>query len=75
MINDKQCTIVFYVDDNKISHVDKIAFTEVLKEMSGNFGDLTVSRGSKHDFVGMDIEIKNKMVHISMKGQVEEAIE
>ena len=60
MINDKQCTIVFYVDDNKISHVEKNAFTEVLKEMFGHFGDLTVSRGSKHDFVGMDIEIKTK---------------
>ena len=54
--------------------MDKDVVTEVLEQISGHFSNLTVSRGSKHDFLGMDIEIKNKMVHISMKNQVEEAI-
>ena len=75
MINGKQCTIVFYVNDNKISHVDKDVVTDVLNQISAHFGDLTVSRGNIHNFLGMKIEVKNKMVHISMKGQVGEAIE
>ena len=55
--------------------MDKNVITEVLEQISGHFGDLTVSRGNTHDFLDMDIEIKNKMVHISMKSQLEEAIE
>ena len=64
MINGKQCTIVFYVDNKKISHIDEKVETLVIKDISKHFGQLTVSRGNKHDFLGMDIELKNKMVHI-----------
>ena len=75
MINGSQCTILFYVDDNKISHVDKDAVTNVINDISKHFGELTVSRGTKHDFLGMDIEIKERKVFISMKNQIVEAIE
>ena len=44
IIDGKQCTIVFYMDDNKISHADKSVVTIVIKEISEHFGDLTVSR-------------------------------
>ena len=59
VIDGKQCTIVFYVDNNKISHVDEKVVTSIIKEISEHFGELTVSRGKKHDFLGMDIEIKD----------------
>ena len=74
MINGRQCTIVFYVDNNKVSHVDKEVVTDVINEISKHFGELTVSRGTKHDFLGMDIEIKDCKVFISMKDQITEAI-
>ena len=74
MIDGKQCTIVFYVDDNKISHVDEKVVTGVIQQISEHFGELTVSRGKRHDFLGMDIEIKDGKVHIGMKDQVVEAI-
>ena len=51
MINGKQCTIVFYVDDNKISHEDPEVVTEVLKQITEYFGELKVSRGVKHDYL------------------------
>ena len=35
-INDKQCTIVWYVDDNKVSHVDPEVVTEVIELMKGH---------------------------------------
>ena len=75
MINGSQCTIVFYVDDNKISHIDKEVVSSVINDISKHFGELTVSRGTKNDFLGMDIEIKECKVFISMKKQIMEAIE
>ena len=65
----------FYVDDNKISHVDKDVVTDIIGEISKHFGELTVTRGTKHDFLGMNIEIKERRVYISMKDQITEAIE
>ena len=69
-IDDSQCSIVFYVDDNKVSHKDQAVVTKVLQGISGHFGDLTISRGTKHDFLGMNVKIKDKKVHIGMKVQV-----
>ena len=45
MINGKQCTIIFYVDDNKISHVDPEVVSDVIELLKEHFGDLTVKRG------------------------------
>ena len=67
LINGKQCTIVFYVDDNKISHKDSTVVTQVLDQISKYFGDLSITRGNKHDFLAMNIEIKDKKVYIDME--------
>ena len=75
IINDKQCTIVFYVDDNKISHSDPKVVTSVIEDISKYFGELTVSRGKKRDYLGMDVEIKDRMVYIGMKNQLTEVSE
>jgi len=40
LINGTQCTIIFYVDDNKISHKDPEVVTEVLNQIRGHFGEL-----------------------------------
>ena len=75
LINGKQCTIVFYVDDNKVSHADPTVVTQVLDQIANHFGELSITRGARHDFLGMNIEIKDKKVYIDMKHQVEEALE
>ena len=75
IVDGSQCTIVFYVDDNKISHKDPQVVTDVLNAISQHFGDLSISRGNKHDFLGMNIEIKDRQVHINMQEQVQVAIE
>ena len=75
LINGKQCTIVFYVDDNKISHVDPNVVTDVIDILKGHFGELTVTRGKKHNFLGMDITFnKDKTVSIEMKKMIEDTI-
>ena len=75
-IEGSQCTICWYVDDNKLSHKSEKVVTDVLEEIKQHFGDLVIARGRKHDFLGMDIEfIKENRVTIHMKKALEEAIE
>ena len=55
-IKDKQWTISWYVEDNKVSHIDEEVNTKLIETTVENFGNLTVSRGVKHKFLGIDIE-------------------
>jgi hypothetical protein len=76
MINGKQCTIAWYVDDNKISHVDKDVVTKILDDVKDHFGELVLSRGDKHTLLGMHITMnrEKKQVEIEMVDQLKEAI-
>ena len=74
-INGKQCTIVWYVDDNKISHVEYAVVTSIIEKIEGRLGKMTVTRGKEHTFLGMDIQyLVNGTATICMKGHLEEAI-
>ena len=75
MIDGHQCTIAWYVDDNKVSHRNPIVVTNVLNMIGGKFGKLTITRGREHDYLGMKIKLKNSSFEISMKDQIKEAIE
>ena len=74
-IDGGQCTIVFYVDDNKIGHEDPAVVNDIINELNKYFGKLTLTRSNKFSLLGMDIEIKNKRVYLSMKGQLLESID
>jgi hypothetical protein len=53
-IQGKQCTILWHVDDLKISHVSADVVTEVLEQMKSAFGKeapLTVTRGKIHKYL------------------------
>ena len=50
MINEKQCTIAWHVDDSKISHVDPGVVTNVIGMIEERFKEFTVSRGKTHTF-------------------------
>jgi hypothetical protein len=74
-INGKQCTIVWYVDDNKISHVDCRVVTKIIKRIEKRFGKMTVTRGNKHVFLGMHVEYnENSTASIGMEEHLQEAI-
>ena len=76
MINNKQCTIVWYVDNKKILHMQSSVVDDVVKEIEGNFGKMTVTRGKEYIFVGMTIQFINKgRVSIIMKGYITESVE
>ena len=58
-INGKQCTILWHVDDLKISHIDANVVTDVIKLLESEFGkeaSLTKTRGKLHDYLGMTID-------------------
>ena len=75
-VGGKQCTIIWYVDDLKISHVDKRVVMDVIRKLEGKFGDLQVQTGPKYNFLGIDYEItKNGTVEIIAENQINEAIE
>ena len=72
MINGKQCTIAWYVNDNKI---DKGVVTHVIDILKSHFRDhLVVSRGKRHRLLGMDIEMNDDFFSVGMVDQIEEAI-
>jgi hypothetical protein len=74
--NGKQCTIVWYVDDNKVSHAHDKVVTDVIEKIEARFGKMTVTRGKKHVFLGMDIEFyENGTASIKMKDYIKESID
>jgi hypothetical protein len=74
-INDKQCTIAWYVDDNKISHEDPEVVTTIIEKIEERFGKMTVTRGKEHVFLGMNITFNDDgTASIKMKDYLKEAI-
>ena len=58
-INGKQCTILWHVDDLKISHVDKSVLEWVISKLTEKYGretPLSVQRGRIHEYLGMTID-------------------
>ena len=58
-INGKQCTIVWHVDDLKISHVDPVVNNEIVASLNkeyGKVGEMTVGWGKVHNYLGMKLD-------------------
>ena len=76
IISGSQCSVVFYVDDNKISHKDPSVVDNVVKELKSYFGDLTIQKGRKFNYLGMNIHIiEDRKVVIEIRRHIEEALE
>ncbi|KAG7353002.1 reverse transcriptase RNA-dependent DNA polymerase [Nitzschia inconspicua] len=59
IINGKQCTIAWYVDDLKLSHEDPAVVEDIFTKLQAEFGKeapLTVTRGKVHNYLGMRID-------------------
>jgi hypothetical protein len=62
-VNGTQCTIVWHVDDLKISHVSKNAVTNVIRQLETEFGKeapLTITRGKVHEYLGMTLNFSQQ---------------
>ena len=63
MINGHQMTVVWHVDDFKLSHMDAGEVEKFVQQMEETFGQdtpLTVSHGQVHDYLGMTLDFHNK---------------
>ena len=58
-VDRKQCTIYWYVDDMKISHMDHQAVDDIISKIEDEFGKMTVTRGKVHRFLDIDIDFEN----------------
>jgi hypothetical protein len=56
MFSGKQCTIAWYIDNNKISHVEPKVVTDVIAKIEERFGERTVTWGKENVFLGMHID-------------------
>jgi len=75
IIDGKQCTIGWYVDDNIITHVDPNQVTWVIDKIEEKFGKMVVSRGKSHEFLGMKLDfLEDKTVTVGMKEHIKGAI-
>jgi len=75
-IDGKQCTIAWYVDDNKVSHVDPGVVTMIIEKIEERFGKMTVTRGKEHTFLGMKIRYTDVgTAVVTMKEYLKEAIQ
>jgi hypothetical protein len=59
-VNRKQMTICWHVDDLKVSHADDKEVTKIEKWLKGLYGNVSVSRGKKHTYLGMQLEYTNE---------------
>jgi len=74
MINGSQFTICWYVDDLKLSHVDNREVTKMLDILKDKFDKLTITRGKRHTYLGINFNIVNKKVHMEMQSYLKECI-
>ena len=75
MINGQQMTVVWLVDDLKVSHVDATEVEKFMQHMETTFGKdtpLTVSWGQVHDYLGMTLDFWTKgEVQINMEHYID----
>ena len=51
---------MWYIDDNKILHVQEDTITKELETITDHFGKLDISRGDKYDLLGIHIVMNRK---------------
>ena len=69
IVDDKQCTILWHVDDLKTSHVDPAVIYSVLAGINAEYGKITkmtIMRGKVHKYLGINIDYSSPGKLISL---------
>ena len=83
-VNEEQMTIVWHVDDLKISHADQNVITSIIKKLDKRYGHtsngtptlITVTRGKFHDYLRMKLEYINQgKVAVDMTEYLQKVLE
>lgn len=77
IIDKKQCTIAYYVDNLMATHKDSKVLMDLKEQLEKEYGEMTVTTGDNHVYLGMDIKFnrENKTAEILMSGHIDKAIE
>lgn len=68
IIEDKQCTISFHIDDNKISHTEQNVVAGVIELLESEFSKMIITHSKIHDFFRMKLEfLDNGRVSVDAK--------
>jgi len=59
MVNDNQCTIGWYVDDNIVGHKEESVINDLVQKIDSRFPGLVVQKGPKLDFLGMELVFRD----------------
>jgi hypothetical protein len=70
-------TVTWHVDDLKVSHKSNLVITEFIRLMASKYSDkITVNRGKRHDYLGMDLNFLQKgVVKMSMIKHIQRAFD
>jgi hypothetical protein len=63
IIDGKQCTILWHVDDLKLSHVKQEVLENIAEKINDKYGQQTpivIHRGKVHDYLGMTINFSEE---------------
>ena len=75
-INVKQCTVAWYVDNNKISHVEQEVVDGMVAKIGKRFPGLTISTVTEHTFLGIRIKyLDNGTVSLNMIDYIQEVVD
>ena len=76
-VNNKQFSIIFHIEDLKVSHKETPVVTLVFEKLEKEYTShqmlndkLTITRGKKHEYIGMNIIIDKGGVRILMHNYV-----
>ena len=76
VIDGTRCTIVWYVDDTKISHKKPEVVKSLIKELESKFSKMSsISHGPEYDFLGIKLKFEDKKVQIDMRTHLKKAVE
>jgi len=77
-INGRLCTVIWHVDDLKISHVDKKVVEDIIGLLNEKFGKespLTTTRGKVLEYLGMTLDYSTEgKVKISMYNYIDKLL-
>ena len=75
VINGKQCTIVWHVDNLKMPQIQQEVLDEIIGKLTRKYGNekgLTVQWGRKHEYLGMTIEyMDDRKVKFTMTNYID----
>ena len=76
IIDNKQCTISWYVDDNLATHDSQEVLDSIVDKIEQKFPGLTITRGDEHTFLGMKLRFnENGTLQINLRDYLEECFD